>query len=847
MKNPLACLGLTIVGAVLVFTEAAVAQSVGATREAPQIEEIAVIGQFVPDEKRATAAVSNVIGQEQFTRSGDSNIAEGLKRVAGLSTVGGKYVYVRGLGERYSTTLLNGSLLPSPEPINRVVPLDLFPTAIMDSVLVQKTYSAQFPSEFGGGVLQLRTKKSTDELFWNLSSTISGTQNTSFRTGLTMPGGDSDWLGYDDGYRDIPTALKVATANGQELKRTSQFFGGSGYSGAQLQSIGRSLRNEYNVEKETLPADFNISSSFGNFHEIGRSGMRLSYLAALDYSNSWDTRQIERNSYKTSDAGLEIDDDLDYFGTEHSIDVSSIFTSSLDFNQNHNIRLTTVLLRKTDDIVSELVGDQAAEAEVKVNEIEWIERELFSNQLQGDHYFPDYNELVLNWRYSNVKAERDAPDTRKYRYDLFPDGYRFSTRADGNVRRFSVLDDTAENLGIDLTMTFYGPANSVITAHAGFERTEKRRDSEIRRYSYFDQGSIASNQELLLMSLEEILQADNIDPDGFELREFTRPTDSYNATNESDAYYIETEVNFDDRLRFSLGFRSEDFSQNVSTFDLFRDGVEVNAKQTSNDLLPAFNATFINQDHQFRIAYSETLSRPDFRELSPAAFTDPLTGREIVGNPDLKIASIKNYDFRWEWYFGFNDYMSFGLFYKEFNKPIESIVQPGADKRLSFVNANSGENMGAEFELTKSLEFLGGIWEDVYIQGNVTHIDSTVEIAEVDRGVLTNTSRALQGQSDWLFNAQIGYEPFSGKTATLLYHYSGERISQVGTSGAPDLIEQPFGELNVVYIQEISDNWKLTLKAKNLFDEASEVTQGGLITTSFNRGRELSLKIDYRF
>ena len=171
-----------------------------ASPRAPQIEEISVIGQFVPDEKRSTDAISSVVGQQQFERSGDSNIAESLKRVAGLSTVGGKFVYVRGLGERYSTTLLNGAILPSPEPINRVVPMDLFPTAVLESVLVQKTYSAQYPSEFGGGVLQMRTRKSTDEFFWNLSSSLSMTQDVTFKDGFTLPGGDKDWLGYDDGF-----------------------------------------------------------------------------------------------------------------------------------------------------------------------------------------------------------------------------------------------------------------------------------------------------------------------------------------------------------------------------------------------------------------------------------------------------------------------------------------------------------------------------------------------------------------------------------------------------------------------------------------------------------------------
>jgi outer membrane receptor for ferrienterochelin and colicin len=243
MTNRAAPLNLLAIAIASAFSAAAVGQDI------PQIEEIAVIGQFVPDEKRATSSVSNVINSEQFQRSGDNNIAEGLKRVSGLSTVGGKYVYVRGLGERYSTTLLNGAILPSPEPINRVVPLDLFPTAILDSVLVQKTYSAQFPSEFGGGVLQLRTKKSADEFSWNVSSSAGMQQDVSFNDGFTSSGGSKSWLGYDDDHRGLPNALELATANGQELRRQSQFLGSGGYSPEELQVIGRSISNDYAVER----------------------------------------------------------------------------------------------------------------------------------------------------------------------------------------------------------------------------------------------------------------------------------------------------------------------------------------------------------------------------------------------------------------------------------------------------------------------------------------------------------------------------------------------------------------------------------------------------------------------
>lgn len=814
---------------------------------APEIEEIAVIGQYVPDEKRGTDAIANVVGEQQFTRSGDSNIAESLKRVSGLSTVGGKYVYIRGLGERYSTTLLNGAILPSPEPINRVVPMDLFPTAILDSVLVQKTYAAAYPSEFGGGVLQMRTKKSTDEFFWNLSSSMGVVQGVTFNDGLTMKGGDADWLGVDDGYRQPSAALKQATANGQELRVLSPYTG-KGVPADELQVIGRSFNNEYTPQVESLPANMNFSTSLGNFHNIRNKGMKFNYLASLDYANGWDTNEIDRNTYVPGSDGLTQQEGTLYRGTENSVDISSIVTAGLDFNQNHNLRFTSVLLRKTDNIVANTQGFTEAASDLRVTEIEWIERELFSNQVQGDHYFPDLHELVVNWRYSKINAERDAPDNRVYRYD----SGEFSSRVDGNLRNNSVLDDTANEFGIDFTMTFYGPYNSVITTQAGYVYGDKQRNSEIRRFGFAFSGALANNPELLLMPLEEILVAENIVPNGFQIREITRPTDNYRAENELEAFYGQVEFNFDDRYRFTLGGRQEDFRQSASTFDLFRPNVASNASLARKEFLPAFSATYIHNDHQFRAAYSETVSRPDFRELSPAPFTNPETGKEVVGNPNLEITSIKNYDFRWEWYFAFTDYMSLGVFFKEFTAPIEASIVSPVDRKSTYINAKAAENQGIEYEIYKRLDFLGhdflgGIGEDFYLQGNIAYIDSNVDIRDADRGSLTNLKRPLQGQSDWLFNAQIGYEPMSGTTATLLYHYYGERIAEVGIEGAPDLVEEPFGELNFIFIHDLADHWKLTFKAKNMLDERSEITQGGFVTTGYNKGREASLKMDYTF
>ena len=807
-----------------------------------KIEEISVVGRYVPDEKRSTSALSNVLSNEEFTRSGDTNIAEGLKRVAGLSLVGGKYVYVRGLGERYSSALLNGSSMPSPEPLNRVVPLDLFPSAVMDSVVVQKTYSAQYPSEFGGGVLLMRTKKSSDEFFFNISSSVGLTEGTNFNNGVAPASGSKDWTGFDDGSREMPDLLKQATANGQKLTRYNRFTK-EGYTVEQLQDIGRSLSTDYSIEKKSVPADIGLTASLGNFHYLGET--RFSYLAAADYKNSWDQDEIERNSYKVGGSDTLVRENaFTYYGTKNSVDISSIVTAGVEFSDNHSVNLTSLLLRQSDNEAGEEIGYFGDEGiDSRFTKIEYVERELSSNQLEGDHYFPDAKELNIKWRANRAEATRDAPDTREYRYDLTNSGYQFNLRSDGNVRRFSELEDVSTDYAVDSEMVFYGPLSSTIIASAGYSKQDSEREYGIRRFNFAEQGCTTNRGD----SLDQILAPANINPQCFEIQETTRPTDTYNASRGLESWYLQTELNFNDAIQLLVGVRKESYEQQVSTFNLFQPNSVNPASLQSDDYLPGITATYIYGNHQFRAGYSETTSRPDFRELSSAEFTNPLTGYEVVGNPDLKVASIKNYDLRWEWYFNSGDSMSLGIYQKDFNLPIETVVTPGANSQRSYVNAESAENKGIELELRKQLDFLGDRFEDFYVSTNISYIESQVEIGVDQQSILTNASRPLQGQSDWLFNGQIGYEDWYGMTATLLYHYFGERIYEVGILGAPDLIEEPHGELDFVLIKEFGENWKINLKAQNLFDERKEITQGGLVATGYNEGRAASLKVEYRF
>jgi TonB-dependent receptor len=673
------------------------------------------------------------------------------------------------------------------------------------------------------------------------------TEGTAFTKGTQAAGGGKDWLGYDDGSRAMPDLLKQATADGQRLQRRSAFVNTGGYTVQELQNIGQSLNQDYEVTGKTIPADMGLTASLGNYHDIGST--RFNYLAAVDYKNAWDTHEIERNSYKVGGAKeLVRENAFTYFGTENNIDISGILSTGLELSENHSLSLTNIMLRQSDDIAGEQIGFFGDEAlDSRIAEIEYIQRELFSNQIQGDHYFPDAREMNVTWRYNESTADRIAPDTREYRYDQINDESVFNLRSDGNVRRFSELADQNSDYAVDASMVFYGPSSSTIVMSSGYNKQDSERDYEIRRFSFIEQGDVVGRQGFLLQPLSQILAPENIGPTEFELSETTRPTDTYAATRELESWYVQADLNFNDRVQLLAGLRQEDYIQNVRTFDLFRPDSSIEATLESSDLLPSGTATYIAGNHQFRFGYSETTSRPDFRELSPATFTNPLTGYEVVGNPNLQAASIKNYDLRWEWYFSSLDSLSLGVFMKEFDSPIESVVQPGANSARSYVNAESAENQGIEFEARKQFDFLGARWENFYVSSNVSYITSDVTIGEQDQNILTNSSRPLQGQSDWLFNGQFGYDSYDGLTATLLYHYFGERIYEVGILGAPDLIEEPHGELDFVLSKEFMTNWKLNIKAQNLTDKRKEITQGGLVATGYSEGRSASLKLEYNF
>ena len=291
----------------------------------------------------------------------------------------------------------------------------------------------------------------------------------------------------------------------------------------------------------------------------------------------------------------------------------------------------------------------------------------------------------------------------------------------------------------------------------------------------------------------------------------------------------------------------DDAAHSLSITGTNRESVKSEVDRT--DMLPAVAATwFITDKQQLRAGFSQTISRPDFRELSPAPFTDPDNDQETIGNPNLKQTDITNWDLRWEYYMSASENFSLGFFYKDFTNPIEKVTLPGSAGLLTYQNADASTLLGIEVELLKNLDFIHPKMEEFYIGSNYTWSQSTVELNEKNTEAQTSTNRPLQGHSPHIFNLQFGYDnPDWGTRATLLYNFVAESIVSVGLLGAPDKYLQPINQLDLIASQDVNDWLSFQLKMKNLINPLVEVKQGDEVTRSFKRGREFTVGVTVNF
>lgn len=857
-------------GAALLASSALMAPSAALAQAADQesaVEEVIVLGRFIPDVMRETSEVATVLTAEDLKRTGDATAAAALTRAPAVSLVGGRFVYIRGLGERYSSALLNGSPLPSPEPLQRVVPLDLFPASILSGTLVQKTYSASYPGEFGGGVIDLQTVSAPSEPFLQFGASFGVNTETTLRGGLLYYGSKSDWTGYDDGARDIPAPFSAAFAARKRINEAN-------FSQAELQTLGQSLVNApMNLLQRTgdVDADMSFDVSGGRSFDLGWAS--LGFVAVAGYDSSWRNRDgVQQDGIVQGDS-IEVRTDYNFFSTQRDVVVNGLLGLGLEWD-DHALKWTNLYVHSTQKEARSREGyDESAGAEVRDDYTEWFERALLNTQLVGSHEFGDLN---LDWRAAYALTTRNAPYEKGIRYRKINDVYFHNASQEQNYTRFSEVEDRVFSVGADLSYRLsLSDAREAIFS-LGVAHSDNDRSAEGREFRF-----LALNNSLPLdVQVERVdyLLADrNIRPDLLVIRETTgaEGAAAYEGALEVNAGYVQVDAEILPLVRTAIGVRYEDATQSVTPLDLFGGrNPDAPGALENQYWLPSATVTWnFAEDMQLRLGASKTIARPQFRELAPQQYLDPDNDRLFIGNPYLVDTELLNIDARYEWYFDKSQYVTLGVFYKDLDKPVEGVVnESGSTTQQTYLNAPKASIYGIEAEIKKYFEpFAESGWLSTkrwLVQANYTYSKSDVKVSDSDvvfplagggsaRPALEylKDGSQLQGQSEHTANLQFGWEDDENRSqATLLVTYVSERISARGRPGQPDLIQKPGVMLDLVIRKELTvrdRDFTLGVSARNLLDteyeEFQELGSGRVDNLRYGIGRSVSVSLSTRF
>ena len=840
-------------------------------------EELVVSGSFIPDAKRNTSEISAVLDSSSIERAGDDNIAIALTRLAGLSLVRGKYVYVRGLGDRYSSASLNGLNLPSPEPLKRVVPLDLFPTSIIESSVVQKTYSADMPGEFGGGMVEIKTKAVPLDRIFEFSASTSFNTATSLKDDGLMYDGGEDSLGYDNGIRSIPSGVQNAINNNLKLDR-------SNFNSTQLANFGREFENSalWVIQSGDVPLDESYSFTYGDSLDglgidqiINIPSATMGFMVTGGYKNSWDTQEGIRQTGDLQNVGgtvnVIVQNDKTFRSTTNDITAYAMAVLGVETDLSE-LKYTGLYIHKGSKEARILQGyDSSDSANVREDFTEFYERELTNHQLNFNKTFE--NGWNLNVGLSDGEAERDSPYERVVFYeDGNNDGvYLYDVNTGRNQTQFSMVEDQTTNVVIDLEIPLEIPFGSSTFLRAGVESLENDRSAEVRSYRFLAAGGPIP-QDGLDNRIDYIFADQNFDPNRLLVIENTASSSpaGYLGLLEVDSTYISVESKIRDNFEITAGIRHEDGLQQVNTFDLFT-GVDSTIDRSIEEdyLLPSMTLTYLpefDENLQFRLGLSQTIARPTFRELSPTLFIDVDTDRVIAGSLYLQDSEIDNIDLRAEYYFGLNQFLTAGIFYKDILNPIEETVNESGDLIItSYQNVPSAEITGFEIEYEQIFEAIMDSNNDLIVKFNYTDTDSEVIVNPGDTyinnlGTSVNAQTLLangrdtrlQGQSDTIVNLQIGLDNLQDQSeATLIFNYVSDRVRARGVDVLPDIIEEPPLLVDFTYSRVLAyPNYdlKLSLELRNLLDEEYYASMRNVaIYDQYDLGQSASLGFKFSF
>lgn len=773
------------------------------------------------ERKSSTVAIEN-LGSKEMSVKGISNVEEGVKKMTGISVASAGQIIVRGLGDRYSLTTLNGQSIASPNPDNKLIPLDVFPSSAIKNITVSKVYNAESYADYSGAHIDITTKDQRSEKFFTVGLSVGGKFNTVGKDFYRMDNVSMFSKPSVDQY-----ALEASKANYESYVTTKDIFD-----------------TDFSVSsKKSLPT-FSGNVGYGNTYKVG--GHELSILATGAISNSQEIALD--NEYNVMEASGSITDSYVYDSYTTNLNMSALANIGLTMREDDNIGYTLFFARNALDQYQLREGDTDNQGHIFTSNNVTHIYSLLTHQLHGSHNFGE--RWNLGWDGSYTATSSEEPDRRQV---MFTDAPDYSTSGDlilsindqqSTMRYFGSLTEDEwngdihgrYNFGKDSKLTFGG-------AYKG-----KSRDYSATRFYYNNLYYIMNDVNGSDMyNTGGYLNFGNVEDGTIGIDRSQSPKDQYDATSEIYSAYASMDLNISEAILLNLGLRYENSTQTVNYYSTDYDTRVLK----SSDLFPAMNLRYaLNQEQQLRFAFSRTVTRPSFIEMSPFQYQESYGSAMVYGNQDLQNGYNYNLDLRYETFFGSNDMFSATLYYKRLDTPIERVqTSTGGATLHTFMNANDGSAAGVEVELRKRLI------ENLTLNVNGSYMYTNVKLS--DGGVYTNTERQLQGASPYLVNADIAYTPTFGEgnlfTVALLYNLQGPRIYAVGINGNNDVIQDAYSKLNFVTSYKVSDLISLKAEINNLLSEdkvyRQKVTSTGdkVVVGRYNETTGASLGITLNF